>query len=43
MSFDISFPLAGTLVIAGMAVMGYLLARHWQNDPVAKGEKESHT
>lgn len=40
-SFGIPFPLAGTLVIAGMLLTGCLLARHWQNDPLGRGEKES--
>jgi len=41
MSFGVPFSLAGTLMIAGMLLTGFLLARHWQDDPVAKGEKES--
>jgi hypothetical protein len=40
MTFRVPFPVAGTLVIAGMLLTGYLLVCHWHNDPVAKGEKE---
>lgn len=37
-TFGVPFPLAGTLAIAGLFLMGYFSAAVWQHDPVARGE-----
>jgi len=37
-TFGVPFPLAGTLAIAGLFLIGLFNAAVWQNDPIAKGE-----
>jgi len=37
-AFGVPLPLAGTTMIIGGGLIGYALARRWQNNPVAKGE-----
>jgi len=37
-TFNVSFPIAGTLSITGLLLMGCFNAAIWQRDPAARGE-----
>lgn len=42
-TFGLRFGVAGTLALAGALLAGLVLARAWENDPVARGERTEST